>query len=43
MEARKAKYNKNYTENYWKEKKEIVREVARGEKHQLRKSADGKA
>ena len=31
------------TKNYWKKKKEIVREVALGDKHHLRKSSDRKA
>ena len=37
------KMNQINTKNYWKEKKEIVREVALGDKHHLRKSSDRKA
>ena len=31
------------TKNYWKQKREIVREVVRDDKRNLRKSADRKA
>ena len=40
--SREAGRTKNNTKNYWKWKKEIVSEVARGNKHYLRKSADRK-